>query len=465
LTELRHLTELDAKPERDSEAMRTLVLPVGRLHAKWQAAVAELCRHLHKTLSTQAFYAVGLALQKGLPYLLIPVLVRFYGDHTYAAYVLFYSTTLMFANVLALAMPNSVIVFWHAEPDKQGLAQTYLGLLTLTQAGMSALLTLPLFAVYRRSFGTKQALLFTLCALVFAVFYNVNTFLTGVCRACSYSKSYFNAQVIAALVLAGALAGLRRWPGIEALILAFMLSLAAQNLYLLAAIREYLGKLRRHIDRQLAKRILLYSLALVPHIGVTLFYYWIDKYLVRQFFPARQFSEFVITFQYAFMQSFFAQVLALHAFPLICRLIADEEDAAMRSIVRTYNILFVVLGAGWVGTLLLLQYLGCELRVDTLGMVLLGAGFMVWNIASNYMNVLWARLRAVAVAVISMSAGLLLLIVLEVGCRLQNIGLCYMAHLVCALAATSALVTLSRHCRVVAGRSSAQPMQVSSMTD
>jgi O-antigen/teichoic acid export membrane protein len=438
-----------------------LDVPSGR----WHTAVREFRQHLRETLGTQAFYAAGLALQKGLPYFIIPLLLRLYGDRIYASYVLFYSTTLMFSNVLALAMPNSVIVFWHAEQDKQGLASTYFGLLGLTQAGMSALLALPLFIIYRRSFGNDQALLFTLCALVFAALYNLNTFLTGVCRARCYSKSYFNAQLIAALTVIGAVIGLRRWPRVEALILAFMLSLMAQNLGLFGVIREYLGKVIHHFDRRLARRILLYSLPLVPHIGATLFYYWIDKYLVRQFFPAPQFSEFVITFQYASMQVFFSQVFALHTFPLVCRLVADGEDAKMRSVVRTYNILLVGLGAAWMAALLLLEWIGAPLRLNTAGVLLLGIAFMLWNIASNYVNVLWARFRTAAVTVVSIAAGVILLVVLLVGSGLRNINVCYFAHLACAASATCAFAALDRHYGRIRARASVPPVQTPYMMD
>ena len=410
----------------------------------WANLLDDVRAHLRESLGVQSYFAAGLALQKGLPYLLIPLLIRLYGDHTYASYVLFYASTLMFANLLAMAVPNSIITFWYAEKDKASLSWTYIFLLLTAQAALALVLSVGVFYVYGRSFGRPQAAALALVGLVFAFLYNFNTFLTGVCRARDYSKSYFRGQVIAGITLVAGVVLLRHWPRLEVLISMFMLSLLCQNLYLLDSLREYLQHSAPCFDVRLAKRVLAYSLPLIPHLEATVFYYWVDKFLVRQYFSDVQFSQFTISFQYAFAQSFFAQVFAMHTFPLICRLVAQRDESRLRFVIRSYNLLLAALGALWIAGILLLQWFGLRLRISPIGFLVLGCSFLIWNIAGNYINVLWARFRTPSVTAVMIGAGTVLLGTFLGGCWLRSLLLCYVSHLTCATAALAGFLLLER---------------------
>jgi len=400
--------------------------------------------HLCESLGAQSYYAVGLALQKGLPYLLIPLLIRLYGEQNYASYVLFYSSSLMYGNFISAAIPNSIIAFWYTESDKVSLSWTYMVLLLTCQIALALVSGGGVFWLFGRSFGGEQAALLTILGLAFALLYNFNTFLTGVCRARNDSKRYCFAQIVAGFVLVSGLLLVQRRSSLTTLIAMFMLSLACQNLCLLDGIRRYLRKSGIRFDSFLARRVLLYSLPLIPHVGATLFYFWIDKYLVRLNFSAAQFSQFTISLQYAFAQTFFGQVFAMHTFPLICKLVAERNESKLRSVIRAYNSVLVILGVAWIAGILLVQHVGFQLRVNASGFVVLGCAILVWNLASNYINVLWARYKTKAVAAIIITTGGVLIAILWAGCVAHNLMLCYWSHLIWAAAALFALGALER---------------------
>jgi len=396
--------------------------------------------HLSETISTQSYYAAGLVLQKGLPYLLIPLLVRLYGAHTYSNYVLFYTSTLMFAQVIALSVPNAIIPFWYAEKDKSRVAWTFIVTLALSQLLVGLILVYPASLMYGHSFGSKQRSMFTLAALSFAVIFNFNAFLTGVCRALNSSKAYLAAQILAAVSLIAGVLLLSRWASVGVLIGVFLLSLTTQNIYLSKPLLAYLRK--PSFDRRIARSVLAYSLPMLPHLVSVLFCYWVDKYLVRQYFSGSEFTRFTITFQYAFIQAFFAQVFAMHMFPIICHLVAEGNDVKLHCIIRAYNLLLICLGAGWIGCVLLLQALGVPLRIDPLGFVFMGLAFLTWNLAGNYINTLWARFRTGSVTGIMLSAMVVLVATLGIGCAFNWLLICYSAQLLAAIAALAALVLL-----------------------
>ena len=420
----------------------------------------DLWTNVYESLGVQSYYALGVGIQKGLPFLLIPLLTRLYGNGTYASYVLFYASIQVFANLFSLATPHSAITFWFREEDKRLLTWTYMSFLAWAQIIIGGLLSGLAFYIYSQSFGKENAWLLTLFAFFFTFLYSFNVFLTGVSRACNYSKGYFYAQVIAGIGLVLGVVFLRQWPALRTLILVGLLSLALQNIYLMDALREQLHRPANWFDARLMKKVLAYSLPLIPHLESTLFLFWIDKYLVRLYFPLAKFSEFTISFQYAFAQGFFGQVLALYTFPLICRLEAEGEPRMLQSVIRTYNFLLGGLGVSWIGFLLLVHWTIMPLGIEPKGFVVLAIGFLLWNLASNYINVLWARLKTASTMVVSMGAAVILAGTVVIGCKVGAIAVCYIAHLLCAAAALTALIYFERGSRNQHGH----PVETSGVT-
>jgi len=384
---------------------------------------------LRKSFRPQLQFGVGLALQKGLPYVLIPFFLASFGEHTYSSYVLFSATTLMFTNLVALAIPNAIIPFWHSESDKPVLSWTVLQMLVVSQIGLSLIAAVGLFHIYRQSFGRNAAVSLVLLGLVLAMLANFNVFLTGVCRARQRSGSFLRAQLFAGVLFVITTVLLGKQQKLEVLIALFLLFLFCQNAYLLGSLAPYLRETRRLFDRAMAKRVLEYSLPLLPHLMATAFYFWVDKYLVERHFAASQFSQFVVSFQYAYAQAFVSQAFAMYTFPLFCQLVVEKQDAKLRSVVHTYNLIYAGLGILWVAGLLILQSLGVPLKINRTGFLILGAAFVLWNVASNYTNVLWARFRTSAVTLVMIAAGGILLAMLGLGCWMHLFVLCYLSHL------------------------------------
>ncbi len=398
--------------------------------------------NVRESFGVQVFYALGLAVQKGLPFLLIPVLIHFYGEQVYGSYVLFYASVQFFATLVALATPTSIVPLWYAEEEKASLIQTYVLFLLAAQLLVGGASSFLLVHVFANSFGSSLAWRLTGIALLFTLLYNFNTFLTGVCRARNYSKGYFLAQIIAATWLVSAVILFRKWPSLESLILVFLTSFFLQDLFLFVSLREYLGKWGRFFDLRVLRRILAYSLPLIVDIESKLFLLWVDKYLVRMYFPVSEFSRFAITFQYAFAQSFFAQIFAMHTFPLICQLTADRDWGKLGSVLRSYNLLLALLGVLWMGFVLLVNQV-IPLAIDPVGFLLSGTGFLLWNLAGNETNALLARLRTKAVTAVTLLAGTATMAMLALGCWTGRIGLCYFSHVAGAAVAFTFLRSLN----------------------
>jgi len=426
------------------------------LQSKWTEAgplttVRSAVSALRESLRQQLQYGLGLAIQKGLPFLLIPVLVAYYGDHTYSSYVLFYASTLMFLNFTSLGVPNATIPFWYAERDKHALSWTFLLLLMVAQAGLSLFMGLGLFYVYRQSLGGNASVRLTLLGVVSAFLANFNQFLTGVCRARQHARRFLIAQVLAGAVLVGCVFLFRGTQRLDLLVILFVIFLFCQNVYLLGSVIEYLRQSRPQFDWGLARRILGYSLPLLPHLEAVAFFFWIDKYVVEHYFTAAQFSGFVVSFQYAYAQSLLSGTLTMYTFPLMCKLVIKHQDSRLRWVIRSYNFIYIGLGTLWVAGLLALQHLHLRLGINSTGFLVLGAAFVVWNVASNYTNVLWARLMTPAVTGVTISAGLVLLALLRIGSWTHSLILCYLSHLGWAAATLLGLVWLEHRQRKPSG--------------
>lgn len=348
----------------------------------------------------------------------------------------------MFANVLGLSIPNAIIRFWYAEADKVRLSWTFVLVLSISQVAVGLVLAYPIYMMYGDSFGQRKSIILTIAGFVFAAAFNFNTFLTGVCRARNWSKGYFAAQVIAGLTLVVGVFLLSHWSRLEILIGLFLASIISQDAFLAGSVWRYLRSARLCFDRRIARELLRYSVPMLPHAEAVLFSYWVDKYVVRQYFSPLEFSRYTISFQYAFAQAFFAQVFAMHTFPLVCKLVAEANESKLRVVIRSYNFLLIVAGASWIALVLLLQAVGVRLNVDPVGFALIGTAFLVWNVAGNYINTLWARCQTLAVTGVMLGSTLILVMVLGLGCGLHRLLICYSSHLACATVAMLALIAL-----------------------
>jgi O-antigen/teichoic acid export membrane protein len=382
------------------------------------------------SLSIQFYYGLGMAVQKGTPFLILPVLLYFYGDHTYASYVLFYTTVQIFGVLCSLAIPSSTVVFWYRRDDKRQFLITYFLLLSGAFLAAGALCAAPMYYVYKSSLKSTQPLEMVVLGLAFVALYNFNQYFVSLYRAMYSSKQFFIAQIIGATVLLGVAIPLHPLATLSRLIFAFLMSLLIQDLYLLYGVVPLLkhGKWR-DFDLTLARNVLQFSLPLIIYNSIALLIYWIDKYMVDLYFDPVSFSKFVVTFQFAFAQAMISQLFALYNFPRICQLVAEGDYSTLRTVIRSYNLLMVVLGIAYATAILVAHAYFHLFRISVSGFVILSVAFLLTNLSATYLNVLFAHTKTSKIVVMQALAAFVMLMALTTGCLWRYIALCYGSHL------------------------------------
>jgi O-antigen/teichoic acid export membrane protein len=386
---------------------------------------------IRSSLGVQFYYALGMAVQKGTPFVILPLLIYFYGDQTYASYVLFYATVQIFGVLCSLATPSSTIVFWYRKEDKSQFLVTYLLLLSGIFLLTGAVCALPIYLIYKSSLKGALPLESTLLGLGFIGLYVFNQYLVSLYRAMHSARRFFVAQLMGAIILLVVAIPFYSPPTLGRLVLAFLFSVFVQDVYLLLGLKSFLAKSAlRDFDSALASEVMRFSLPLVLYNAVTLFVYWVDKYTVSLYFDPASFSKFVVTFQFAFAQAMISQLFALYNFPLICELVSGRDYSKLRDVVRTYNWLTAVLGIGYSVAILVAQKYFQMFHISILGFVILSAAFLLANLSTTYLNVLYAHVRTTKIAMIQAACGAFMLIALALGCLSHRIVLCYTSHLI-----------------------------------
>jgi O-antigen/teichoic acid export membrane protein len=386
------------------------------------------------SLSIQFYYGLGMVVQKGTPFLILPLLLYFYGDHTYASYVLFYTTVQVFGVLCSLAIPSSTVVFWYRRDDKRRFLITYFFLLSGAFLAAGTLCAVPLYYIYKSSIKSAQPVEMVLLGLAFVGLYIFNQYFVSLYRAMYSSKQFFIAQIIGASILLGVAIPPHPLATLSRLILAFLMSLLIQDLYLLYGVVPLLKRGRWHdFDLTLARSVLQFSLPLVIYNSITLLIYWIDKYMVDIYFDPVSFSKFVVTFQFAFAQAMISQLFALYNFPRICQLVAERNYSTLRTVIRSYNFLMVVLGIAYATAILVAHAYFHVFRISVPGFVILSLSFLLTNLSTTYLNVLYAHAKTPKIVAMQSLAASVMLMTLTVGCFWRQITLCYSSQLLAGI--------------------------------
>src|ERR1700722_2020437 len=352
------------------------------------------------SLGIQFYYGLGMAVQKGTPFLIFPLLFYFYGDHTYASYVLFYTTVQIFGVLCSLAIPSSTVVFWYRRDDKRQFLVTYFLLLSGAFLAAGTLCAIPLYYIYKSSIKSAQPVEMVLLGLAFVGLYNFNQYFVSLYRAMYSSKQFFIAQIVGAAVLLAVAIPRHPSAALSRLILGFLLSLLIQDLYLLYGVIPLLKHSTwRDFDLTLASSVLQFSLPLIIYNSIALLIYWIDKYMVDLYFDPASFSKFVVTFQFAFAQTMISQLFALYNFPRICQLVAEGNYSTLRTVVRSYNLLMVVLGIAYSIAILFTHAYFLVFRISVSGFIILSVAFLLTNLSATYLNVLYAHAKTTKIVV------------------------------------------------------------------
>jgi O-antigen/teichoic acid export membrane protein len=386
---------------------------------------------IKESLRIQFYYGLGMAVQKGLPFLILPLLIYFYGDHTYASYVLFYTTVQILGVFCSVAIPSSTVVFWFRKQNPQQFLVTYLSLLVGAFLLGAAICIAPIYFIYKSSLRGAQPLEMALLGLIFVALYTFNQYFVSLYRATYSSKQFFIAQLVGAAGLLAVVVPFHSPAVLSRLVLAFLLSLFIQDLYLLYGILPLLRDAAwPDFDPHLAKDVLRFSLPLVVYNTLILFVFWIDKYLVNLHFDPIEFSTFVVTFQFAFAQAMISQLFALYNFPRICELVAGDNQGKLQKLIRIYNILILASGTAYAAAVLGAHVYFDVFHISVSGFIILSFAFLLSNLSTTYLNVLYAQARTRCIVVIQAVCSIFMLVILIAGCLLHRIALCYASHLV-----------------------------------
>jgi O-antigen/teichoic acid export membrane protein len=179
--------------------------------------------------------------------------------------------------------------------------------------------------------------------------------------------------------------------------------------------------------------VLQFSLPLIIYNSIALLIYWIDKYMVDLYFDPTSFSKFVVTFQFAFAQTMISQLFALYNFPRICQLVAEGNYSTLRTVVRSYNLLMVVLGIAYSIAILFTHAYFHVFRISVSGFIILSVAFLLTNLSATYLNVLYAHAKTTKIVVMQAFAAFVMLMALTAGCLWRQITLCYGSQLLASV--------------------------------
>lgn len=278
------------------------------------------------------FYVLGLALQKGLPILVAPLVVAAFGRDVFGEYVLVYTVIQIYGNVSALSVPQTVVPIWFRQADPaKFVALCYAMVLGLSAAFGAVAGAILLFAPphLALSLPIMEACGWIMC---FALFYNLNQLAVGIARSEDRQRHFFWATVVGGVVLvAGILAAHRLgFPGLRGLIIAQLLSVAVSTLVLLGPRIFAVGKIDFATLREQAPPILRFSLPLAGYSLLVLLSMSIDKWMASAWFPRDVFNAYVLEYQFAFAMMFIPTAISLYSGSRVSALVAAGDREGLK---------------------------------------------------------------------------------------------------------------------------------------
>jgi len=278
------------------------------------------------------YYAGGLALQKGLPLILLPLIVAVFGRENYGYYVLIFSGVQIYATTISLGIPLAVVPTWfHRDDPLRFVSLCYA--LVLGLAAVFGFTTILAAALWNAPVaGTMRAVEAAAWVILFALFYNVNIISMGVVRSQGRQHAFFYASVFGGVVLSlgVAMAYLLGQVGLRSLILVQVAAFGSATLALLgrSVVRDVRFPQRSYWREALP--LVRYSIPLGLNTLLLVVSMGIDKWFATAFFPRQDFLTYVINYQAAFAMMFVPAVVSLYVGPIFSELVARKDWQAVR---------------------------------------------------------------------------------------------------------------------------------------
>lgn len=278
------------------------------------------------------YFLVGLAIQKGTPILILPLTIAAIGVKAYADYVLVFSVVQVLGVLGSLGVAQALIPFWFTYPEKNEFV-TSLSLLTL---GLQALLSIPFAVALALVIASRMqfSLVYVPLILIFAVVYNLNSMGLNLVRAQLKQMAFFWSTLFTSAALTAAILMLARSPGTKLVtyIVLNILVLGLQTWFYFYFSRLSLCTLfPRERLLPFAREILRFSVPLTAYTLITLAALVADKWIVKAFFTAPVFAQYVLDFQFAFGVTLVSVVIGMYNAQKQCELVEKRAVAALRS--------------------------------------------------------------------------------------------------------------------------------------
>lgn len=272
-------------------------------------------------------YAGGLAIQKGVPILLLPLFVLYFGKENVAVYGLFYSTALLIAVISGVGIPLAIVPLWHSfkEPDvfiRTATQTTLLGSLLIA----ILLLVSVFFGLSEFTFGGLSG--YTMAALLslFSLMYNFSQIASAVCRIDNRHGVFLAASALGAMTLAvGACSpALVGSANLQSLIIIQGVALFLPSLLMIGRRLRWIFS-RFDFDATVAKLLARAAIPLAANSALVLLSMSIDRWVARIFFPLNEFANYIIDFQSAMAVLLVPSAIALYIGPKMAEAFARDE--------------------------------------------------------------------------------------------------------------------------------------------
>lgn len=307
---------LRSPPARDAPAAALQTTVVIRMFQKIIASA------MNSPIYRNRYYGMGLSLQKGLPVVLIPVLVFVFGKSTYAQYILFFSVVQVYAALTSVGVPQSVVPLWFRQHRHDeffaSVVFLVLGLgLVFAPLGLAVLRA---FAAPKIHDGARDLL--AVAIISFALLYNFGALATAAARARDQQRLFFWSIVAGAVALTGVILGAYAAgrTSLYGLIVAQALTYIVSVIVITWKDVSGLFSFRRSTIFLQTRQVFVASIPVYAYTLTTMYIMVADKWVVKIFFPGHLFFDYVINYQFAFSILFVPTTIVFYLGPRFSQL-------------------------------------------------------------------------------------------------------------------------------------------------
>ncbi len=362
------------------------------------------------------YFMLGLCLQKGMPFLVIPITIKVIGAAAYSQYILLFTLVQVIGVIGSVCLAQSVMPFWYGSNRKESLVGSLLLVMGIAESLLSVPIAIILCLEWQRTHLDAGRAVGVALILIYAVCYNLNALALNLLRLRLKQLPFLLSTAITSAVLITLIYSLRYFPGPKLVLftLANLVALALQSaLYFWCAGLEPLNLFPAAQFKTFAADVMRYSWPLTVYTLVALSALTIDKWIARGAFSSGVFSQYVLDFQFSFALSFLSVVIGMYNSQKLCELVHFNKGVELRqNLIDNYLLLlFGSLGTA-VAAFCYARFGGISL---SRGFWILSAAFTLANCYGINSSLLSAQKRTRRLAVIGIAStaifvGMLLLL-------------------------------------------------------